>query len=122
MTLRASLLALVALGIVIKPMMASDFELHSVDHELAVQAHGHDHQASSAHDIDPSAPAGDVGQDHVQGSHGLLHESKCGGAYSDSVVALSLPLAPHLATVVATPAASPVALQHIPGPFRPPIA
>lgn len=120
--LRASLLALLVLGIVIKPILASAFELHTADHALSVQDNDPDHDPSEGVDHDLPGIDGERGQDHTQGVHGLLHEGKCGGAYSDTVVALSLPLAPYQATLIPLPVISPVSLQHIAGPFRPPIS
>ena len=120
--LRASLLALLVLGIVIKPILASAFELHTADHALSLQDNDSDHDPSDGRDHNLAEIDGERGQDHTQGVHGLLNEGKCGGAYSDTVVALSLPLAPYQATLIPLPVISPVSLQHIAGPFRPPIS
>lgn len=119
--LRASLLALLVLGIVIKPILASAFELHTADHALSAQGDG-GNDRPDADDHDQSGNDGGPGQDHAQGAHGLLHESKCGGAYSDTVAALKLPLAPYQATVIPYFDSSPVASHHVTGQFRPPIA
>lgn len=120
--LRASLLALLVLGLVTKPVLTSVFELHAADHAVAAHADDPSQDQSAVNDHDPSGRDDQPQEDRTQSGHGLWHVGHCGVAYADTVVALSLPLVPYQATVIPLPLASPVALRHITGPFRPPIA
>lgn len=112
--LRASLLALLVMGVALKPMLASVCEMHVLGHTLAVQAHGHDHAESK--------PEHAIDHDHARGAHGLLHEDDSGSAYADIMFVVVLPTVSFEPLLVSLPAASPVPLKHISGPFRPPIA
>lgn len=112
--LRSGLLALLVMGVVIKPMLAYVCELHSIGHVLSAYSHGHEHADSkSEHRID---------QDHASGAHGFWHEGDSGGAYADIVTFILLPTVRYEPLVVPFPTALPVPLRHATGPFRPPIA
>ncbi len=112
--LRASLLAFLVLGLVINPSLTFVSELHGADHAVATQADGHHHDNAGLHDGAPDS-------DHTEGTHGLLHQSS-GGAFSDSVAVITLPAVVYALVMVALPTPLTVALQHLTGPFRPPIA
>lgn len=120
--MRASLLALLVLGIVIKPVLASAFELHAFDHAISTLGNDHGHDQPGAEDHEASSLEGQPSQSDAQGLHSLLHEENNGGAYFDCMVAVNLPDVPYAAMVLPLPVASLVSLQHIAGPFRPPIA
>lgn len=112
--LRASLLVLLVLGLVIKPALAFVGELHAIDHALATQADEHEHEQADGHDDTPDP-------DHSKGAHALMHQATSAGAFTDDLAVLTLPTVAYEPVVVPGPAASPVALKHITGPFRPPI-
>jgi len=120
--LRASLLALLVLGIVIKPVLSAAFELHAFDHAVSTHVDDHGHDQAGADDREASGLDDQPGQGEAQGLHSLLHEGNYSGAYTDSIVVLSLPVVPYDAMAIPLPDASPVSLQHLTGPFRPPIA
>jgi len=113
--LRASLLALLVLGLAVNPTLTFVGELHGADHTRAVNAVGHHHDEAGLHDDAPDT-------DHTEGAHGLLHQSSGGGSFSDSVAVIKLPAVPYEPVVIALPTPLPVPLQHVTGPFRPPIA
>ena len=113
--LRASLLALLVLGLAVNPALTFVGELHGADHALLAEAGGHHHDEAGLHDDAPDT-------DHTEGAHGLLHQSSGGGAFSDSVAVITLPAVAYEPVVIALPTPLPVPLQHVTGPFRPPIA
>ncbi len=113
--LRTSLLALLVLGLAVNPALAFVGELHGADHALLVEADGHHHDDAGLHDDAP-------GSDHTDGTHGLLHQSSSGGAFTDCVAVIALPAAAFGPVVFALPATTSAPLQHLTGPFRPPIA
>jgi hypothetical protein len=112
--LRASLLVLLVLGVVIKPVLNQIGEFHAVEHALLADADGHGHDHDDDHDDEP-------GQDHTDGAHGLMHQASVGAA-ADILPTLALlpALPPDL--VAPTRHAAAVPRPHPNTPFRPPIA
>lgn len=117
--IRVSLLALLMVGVALKPMLGSLCETHALAHVPSI--HGHQHDVAGDHDHESPA-SHQMDRDHAGGSHGLLHEGDQGGAYADIAVAIVIPAAPYGRTLVGTPPAAAVSQQHLTGPFRPPIA
>jgi len=113
--LRTCLLALLVLGLAVNPALAFVGELHGADHALVAAEDGHHHDDAGLHDEAPDS-------DHTEGAHGLLHQSSSGGAFTGCVAVIALPAAPYGPVVFALPTPLPVPLQHLTGPFRPPIA
>lgn len=105
--LRAAMLALLVLGIMVRPMLEMIGELHAVEHAALIG------------DNDPQG--NQLDPDHTMGTHGLLHQSS-GNADSTLPAPLSLTAPP------STPVVLPVHTARAPGgayitlPFRPPIA
>ena len=116
--LRIALLALVALGVLMQPVLRSVGDLHDLEHTMALQSdHGHSH-----HDGHEAPPGEDEAPGNPQGLHGLLHQYGTVGS-----MALLEP-ASLLASAPVT--GEPPDRTHVPGPpasrltspFRPPIA
>lgn len=121
--LRASLLVLLVLGIVVKPVLAQVGELHAMEHASLADADGHGHDHGGDHDSDQDDDQGDEpGSGHAQGAHGLMHQGCAGSASTEAPMSLALPaLATHGTALPPTGyAALPPA--HFGTPFRPPIA
>jgi ABC-type nickel/cobalt efflux system permease component RcnA len=113
--LRASLLLLLVLGLVVRPVLNHVGELHGIEHAATAAAeHGHDHPGDDAHGADHDS-------DHAKGTHGLLHQADAGAANGILIAfwvsALYLPKTqvPALESL-----AEPRRLPST--PFRPPIA
>ena len=113
--LRMSMLVLLMLGIVGRPLLNEIAKLHAIEHAaLAAESHAH------AHD-DPTMPDPDPDPDHSQGGHALMHQA-------DFSASSSLP--PSIATRIAMPLSSAVPVLQLGefpqrpagSPFRPPIA
>lgn len=91
--LRTALLVMLALGVMIKPVLAGVSDLHQVmDHApLPSEDHGHDH--------DPDQEGHDHGEPdqhpkHAQGAHGLMHQTDAGsstGSLGSLTLSTSLP-------------------------------
>lgn len=127
--LRSALLAVLVLGMVLKPTLVMLGDLHGAQHSLAGTvhgAHGHDHghhdgsepgaAGSDPHPGDRAAPDG-----HALGSHGLLHqETTLSLSLPESLIRIPMPV-PARETLPASgdfgrPGAPPEM------PFRPPIS
>lgn len=114
--LRATLLALLVIGLLVRPVLNQLSDLHAVEHAMQdyadAQAHGHAHPDL---DFDHAPDA-----DHAHGAHVLMHSGDGNASTSPGIVPVvlaSLPLTlplpdPHLD---AEPAFPPVSV------FRPPI-
>ena len=111
--LRASLLGLMMLAVVGKPMSSSMCEIHQLGHTLAALSHSQFHDESSAER--------QMDSDHAKGAHGLLHGGDQGGTYADIAAVVTVPVVRLESDPVLIPAELPVPLQHIARPFRPPI-
>jgi hypothetical protein len=118
--LRATLLVLLALGMVVKPTLGALSELHDMEHAAAIahsdDGHGHAHPEDPGHEHggDESDP------DHATGAHGLMHQGASPSiALPDAMMSVS-----RQASSERLPDSGPFRL---PGdapnlPFRPPIA
>jgi ABC-type nickel/cobalt efflux system permease component RcnA len=127
--LRASLLALLVLGLIIRPVLTQISDLHSMEHAAFAMAnehdsdddHGHEHHHDQDHGVPEGSPKGDPNEDHGKGAHGLMHQPSVGGASLDIACnLLVVPVIPPMA-VLPMPMTSPVPLQNLATPFRPPI-
>jgi hypothetical protein len=112
--LRASLLVLLVLGLVVKPVLNQLGELHSVEHAALADAdeHGHDHAGDQ--DDEP-------GQDHAKGAHGLMHQANL-GASSDVLPTLAIQPLPSFSLALPMPDCTAAPRLFAATPFRPPIA
>lgn len=125
--LRASLLVLLVVGVIVRPMLNQISELHSFEHAALadVNAHGHDHDGHGHdHAADHSDPAPDqppcTDPDHAKGAHGLMHQADTGP--SASLAGLPVQFGhPMRAGKLLMPAAGPLPPQIPSSPFRPPI-
>lgn len=112
--LRASLLVLLVLGVMIRPVLNQVGDLHAAGHATFVAGdHGHDH---SDDDHDP-----DTYPDHTKGAHGLMHQADTGTS-AGIWVSWALPPALLLTSVLPMPDSASVHPQQPSSPFRPPIA
>jgi hypothetical protein len=113
--LRIGLLALLMLGVGLKPMLAPMCEIHALGH--ALHLYGDNHDGSGFDGV-----LRQLDQHKVRGAHGLLHEGDAAGVYVDNAATIpfvAIDYGPILMPV-ATPPQVPFA--HIDAPFRPPIA
>ncbi len=119
--LRASVLALLVLGLMIKPVLAQLSELHAAEHALAVaaDAHGDDHDHSADDTGDGGSPEED---DHAIGAHGLMHQSGGSITLIGLVPSISVPMV--YARMPDLPIHDAIGVPHevLSSPFRPPIA
>lgn len=105
--LRASLLAMLVLGLMIHPVLSGLSELHASEHALALERHADDfadsrtdshgdlHGHMPHHDRMPHPDDTTPTDDHASGSHGLMHQP-CGHASLDLVGAIGIPSAVRL--------------------------
>lgn len=112
--LRASFLALLVLGVMIRPMISQVGALHAAEHVtlVSVDDHGHDHPGDRDQTPDP---------DHSKGAHGLMHQADTGSSaniWTTCVPSIGTPPASRLpqADLASTRP------QLLTSPFRPPIA
>jgi hypothetical protein len=112
--LRLTVLALVLLGVLVKPIYSTWCETHQLGHTVA--ALGHEKFRPD------SAVERQLDAEHARGAHGLLHASDDGGAYV-GIAAIDPVPAVIFDSVLNPPSiALPVPVQRIARPFRPPIA
>jgi hypothetical protein len=133
--LRAIALALLALGLIIKPSMTQLNELHREQHTLSADKfHGHSHShngpdhvadhadgsgrshVGSHHHVDHS------GTEHTDGPHGLLHQAGLDGALDGIANGIFLTSMFDPSMALPTVAALPPIRRHFGPPLRPPIA
>jgi hypothetical protein len=112
--LRASLLGLLVLAVVGKPMASSMCEIHQLGHTLAALSHVSFHSDSAAER--------QMDTEHAKGAHGLLHGGDQGSTYADIAAVVTLPVVHFESDQIALPAESPMPPQQITRLFRPPIA
>jgi hypothetical protein len=112
--LRASLLVLLVLGLVIKPVLNQIGELHSIEHAALADADGHGHDHDDDQDDEP-------GQDHTKGAHGLMHQANL-GASTDALPTLAIQPLQSFSLALPIPDCSAAPRQFAATPFRPPIA
>lgn len=112
--LRASMLALLVLGLVAQPVLNHAGSLHATEHAQSADTagNGHEHPGGS----------GDVASEpgHPQGLHLLMHLAT-GGATADIAPTLALPPVPTVTGSVPLSSPTDVPSQHPNTPFRPPI-
>jgi hypothetical protein len=111
--LRASLLGLLMLAVVGKPMTSSMCVTHQLGHTLSASGHGHFHHDSGAER--------QMDSDHANGAHDLLHGGDH-GTYADIAAVITLPVVRFESDVILLPTELPAPLKHVARPFRPPIA
>ena len=111
-------MALLVLGLMIKPVLVQLSEFHGAEHAVAVaDAHEHDHGAGDTDD------GGDPDQDdHASGAHGLMHQSGGPTTLTGLVASMSVPMI--YARMPDLPIPDAIGVPHeVPSsPFRPPIA
>jgi hypothetical protein len=133
--LRASLLALLVLGLIIQPMLTRLSETHEAEHAMGLDEHadGHGHPHDHPHDLaqhphqgedapGEGAKGEDVpGEDHTSGIHGLMHQP---GGYStlEWIVGIAIPPGPRHVQSPPDRVRCGLPLQPPSTPFRPPIA
>lgn len=114
--LRAITMALLLLGVVFNPVVAGARDIHVLESTGSHADTGHQHQVETEAD-------GDDHEDDPDGSswHGLMHADCAHGATSEAWFAALPRFLPLGHDVVLPPTAPLTSLQHIAGPFRPPI-
>jgi uncharacterized protein involved in copper resistance len=119
--LRASLLALLVLGLMIRPVLSGLSETHAAEHAMAIDehadGHGHPHNHAPAPHGDGDAPD----EDHTSGIHGLMHQPG-GHTTLELAVEIRVPPAPRHALLLPDLARTGLPQQPPSNPFRPPIA
>jgi len=121
--LRAGLLALLVLGLAVKPVLTTISSAHAVEHALAAQADAMDHALD--HDHVPSAGEHHDNQPehgHASGVHGLMHLSACADTPANAFAVLELPAAFYPRVEIPLPATVAMSAAVLGSPFRPPIA
>ncbi len=115
LALHALLLAVVALGIMLRPVLDIRTEVHLAEHAVGV---GQDHQAVDVANADP----GCVEDAGLERAHGLNHQEGSGGAYADLSVEMGVAVTLYPPIFGAAP--NPVRLpdRYLATPFKPPIA
>lgn len=119
--LRASFLALLVLGLMIKPVLAQLSELHGIEHAIAAASEGFDHDHDHEHDSDDTDAGVDPESD-LTDTHSLMHQ--CSGATSMIGLLPSFSLAMSYARLPELPLPNAIGVPHTiaSNPFRPPIA
>lgn len=112
-------MALLLLGVVLNPVLAYVGDIHELEHaSVGSQTDADDH-----HQDETAAADGDNADDRTADVwHGLMHVCDAHGA---SVAVFFVPMIaviPQTHAAVFPPTAPLTSLQHIAGPFRPPIA
>lgn len=117
--LRASVLALLMLGVAGKPMLASLCGVQAFGHQMAALA------ATNANPVlgsDHQHDAGSLERAHGSGSHQLLHEDDVVSVYADLVTVISIPSLAYQPVAPAPTVIRALPQRHLDSPFRPPIA
>lgn len=113
--LRTSLLVLLVLGVIVRPVLAHIGALHAAEHAVLADADGHGHTHDDDHDDEP-------GTDHTQGAHGLMHQAGSGGASCEMMAMIVLPAVYECDEILSSVDISRVPAHRFVTPFRPPIA
>lgn len=108
--LRVGLLAFLALGVVVKPMLAAQCDIHAQRHLLDAGLRPHSSDRVM-HQVD---------RDHAGGAHERLHESDAGAVYVDNLARLELPTQTFAPAAVPAHVAESLPRALIGAPFRPP--
>ncbi len=111
--LHASLLVLLVMGMVVRPVLDLSAEEHLAEH--AAQFHGFG-MVANANSAECVADA------RVDKAHGLVHQDSSGFVCADLVQPLDLPLVVFGPVLASEPAVMRVLAHHPATPFRPPIA
>lgn len=111
-------MALLLLGVVLNPVLAYVSDIHEVEHASA-GSHG---DVDDHHQIDAAVADGDNEDDRTADIwHGLMHVGHAHGASTDALFASMIAVMPPAQAAAFPPTAPLTPLQHIAGPFRPPI-
>lgn len=113
--LHTSLLVLLVLGVIVRPVLTHIGALHAAEHAALADADNHGHAHDDDHDDEPGA-------DHTDGAHGLMHQAGSGGAFSETVAMIVLPAVHGRAPMLSTADVSRVPAHRFVTPLRPPIA
>lgn len=112
--LHLSLLGMVMLAVVGRPLYSSWCVTHQLGHTLGAFSQEKFREDSSAER--------QLDAEHASGAHGQLHGDDVGGEYADIATAMAVPAVyfdsvpnPYLTEL-------PVPVQHVTNPFRPPMA
>lgn len=125
--LRASLLVLLVLGLMIRPVLTGLSEGHAAEHAMSVDLHEEEHQDdhhddhAHPHDQVPHADGDAPGNDHASGTHGLMHQPG-GHTTLELTAAIEVPPAPRHGQALPNLARPGLPKQPPSNPFRPPIA
>lgn len=111
--LHASLMGLLVLGMVLRPVLDVSAEEHLAEHAAQFHATG---MVADANSPDCIADA------RVDKAHGLFHQDSSGFVCADLVQSLDLPLVVFGPVLAREPAVMRVPAHHAATPFRPPIA
>lgn len=112
--LRTTLLLMLALGVLARPVIDQVGEMHQANHaEVAVEDHHHDGDANP-----DEAP----GHEGYAGMHGVLHETCASGALGMLAHALTMPGPIERAVLLPGRHVRHLPDSPSPTPFRPPIA
>lgn len=117
--LHTSLLVLLVLGAMVRPMLNQISELHSTEHAVLADADGHTHEHGQDHDPGDHDPSTDP--DHTKGTHGLLHHADS-HASAGFWTAWTHPASPPRDALLLPARTSFVPSLRLTSPFRPPIA
>ncbi len=136
--LRASMLAVLLLGLTTGPVLSQLGELHAVEHSFAAtaDAHGHDHRDDDGwhghrhghaandpdHGTDHGSDEDGKGKDHSAGAHALMHQGGIASPLTGPVPVLTVPTAFGRMPDLPLPFSARIPRQNLPTPFRPPIA
>lgn len=116
--LRAVTVVLLLLGIVLNPVLAYVGDIHERGHGSEASASAADHQ----HRGDTAADAGDDAQDRAADVwHGFMHVGHGHGASTPAFLLPKIAAVAQNHAVAFPPTAPMTPLQHLAGPFRPPI-
>lgn len=120
--LRASVLALLVLGLMIRPVLSGLSDTHSAEHAMAMDEHadGHGHPHDHAPDLHTDEGAPD--EDHASWTHGLMHQP---GGHTTVELTAGIevpPAAPRDMQIMPNLTRSGLPQQPPSTPFRPPIA
>ena len=109
--LRASVLVLLMLGVVVKPLLGSLCEIHAIGDVVA-----------GLTEVDLAGPEHDNDREHARGAHAELHEDNNAGAYAEIAGVIIVPASPPASANRPPMAAIAVETKPASTPFRPPIA
>ena len=112
--LRFAVLALVLLGVLVKPVYSTWCETHQLGHAVARLSHVKFRPDSPIeHQLDV---------EHARGGHGSLHATDDGGAYVGVEIFAAVPTVIFDSVLNPPTVVLPAPVQRISRPFRPPIA